>query len=267
MIQQVSDDLRISFDQSGDKGAPTLVLLHAFPLSRMMWRDQLDGFGARFRVVAPDARGVGETSAFAASPTIETMARDLAALLDLLAIETAIIGGCSMGGYTALEFARLFPHRLSGLILCDTRADPDSEEARQGRDEMMTFARQSDGSAVAEKMVPKLLSEGTPQYRPEVVERVRALSRPLSGESAAMLVQALRDRRNSTPILPLIQVPTLVIGGRDDVPAPLAVMAEMAARIPRSKHVVIENAGHLSSLEQTSIWNGEVGEWLRENEL
>ena len=267
MTQRVSNDLQVSFDQSGQAGSPALVLLHAFPLSSAMWRDQLDLFGSRFRVLAPDARGVGETSPFFGAPSIETMARDLAALLDSLSIETAIVGGCSMGGYVALELARRFPSRLRGLILCDTRADPDSDEARRGREEMMAFARQNDGSAVAEKMLPKLLCDETRDNHPKIVARVRDLARPLSGDSAAELVQALRDRRDSTPVLSSIAVPTLVIGGRDDVPAPLAVMAEMAARIPRSKHVVIEGAGHLSSLEQSDIWNREVGVWLGENGL
>lgn len=267
MIQRVSDDLHISFDQSGDIKAPALVLLHAFPLSSAMWRDQLDFFGSRFRVITPDARSVGQTSPFAEPPTIATMARDLAALLDSLNIESASVGGCSMGGYTALEFARQFPHRLRALILCDTRADPDSNEARQAREEMIAFARAHDGSAVAEKMLPKLLADETRQQRPEIVQQVRALAKPLSGESAAQLLQALRDRRDSTPVLPSIQVPTLVIGGRDDIPAPLAVMADMASRIPGSKHVIIENAGHLSSLEQSDVWNREVEQWLREKGL
>ena len=267
MIQRVSGNLQISFEQSGDTGAPVLVLLHAFPLSSAMWQKQLDFFGGRFRVLTPDARGVGDTSPFAASPSIETMARDLADLLDFLEIETAILGGCSMGGYTALEFVRQFPRRLRGFILCDTRADPDSDEARRAREEMIAFARQNDGSAVAEKMLPKLLCGEACHHRPEIVERVRDLAKLLSGQSAAQLVQALRDRRDSTPVLPSIRVPTLVIGGRDDVPAPLAVMAEMAARIPDSKHVVIEDAGHLSSLEQSDVWNREVEAWLNESGL
>ncbi|BCM93419.1 3-oxoadipate enol-lactonase 2 [Abditibacteriota bacterium] len=267
MIQRICHDFQISLDHSGDTQLPALVLLHAFPLSSAMWRAQLDFFSSRFQVLTPDARGIGDTNPFSAIPSIEQMARDLAALLDCFSIQTAIIGGCSMGGYVSLEFARQFPERLRGLILCDTRADPDSDEGRNAREEMILFARQNDGTAVADKMLPKLLCDQTRQHKPEVVEQVRALARPLSGDHIAQLVQSLRDRRDSTPILSSIQVPTLVIGGRDDIPAPVFVMAQMAAQIPNSKHVVLENAGHLSNLEQPATWNREVQQWLTESDL
>ncbi|RYX84352.1 alpha/beta fold hydrolase [bacterium] len=265
MIQRISSDFQISLDRSGDSTAPALVLLHAFPLSHAMWSAQLKLFSSHFHVIAPDTRGVGDTSPFSDIPSIAQMARDLAALLDSLSIETAIVGGCSMGGYASLEFARQFPQRLRGLILCDTRADPDTDEGRKVRDEMIAFARQSDGPAVAEKMLPKLLGETTRQSKPEVVEQVLGFAKSLSGDHAADLVQSLRDRRDSTPILSSIQVPTLVIGGRHDIPAPADIMAQMAAQIPSAKHVIIEDAGHLSSLEQPSEWNREVEQWLKGN--
>ena len=267
MIQRLSDELQISFEQSGDTSSPALILLHAFPLSSGMWHAQLERFSSRFRVIAPDARGVSATSPFSGAPSIELLARDLVALLDALEIEKAIVGGCSMGGYTALEFARQFPTRLHGLILCDTRADADAPEAKQARDEMMFFARQHDGLAVAEKMLPKLLCERTRETKPEVVELVRDLARSLAGKNAARLIQALRDRRDSTPFLTSIEVPTLAIGGRDDVPSPPDVMARMAALIPGANYVVVEEAGHLSSLEQSESWNREVEQWLDANKI
>lgn len=267
MIQRITSELQISFEQSGTATSPALVLLHAFPLSSAMWHAQLERFSSHFRVIAPDARGVKSTSPFTNTPSVELLAHDLAALLDALEIETAIVGGCSMGGYTALEFARQFSLRLRGLILCDTRADADSPEAKKVRDEMMLFAREHDGLAVADKMLPKLLCDQTRETKSEVVELVRDLARSLSGENVALLVQSLRDRRDSTSILPSIKVPTLAIGGREDVPSPPDVMAKMASLIPIAKHVVVEESGHLSSLEQSEIWNREVEMWLEENGL
>ena len=263
MIQRLSGDAQIAFDQSDTANAPTLILLHAFPLSRAMWNAQLEHFSSRFRVVAPDARGVGESSPFAKAPAIEQMARDLAALLDALAIERAIVGGCSMGGYTALEFVRQFPQRVRGLILCDTRADADSPEAKATRNEMISFALAHDGAAIADKMLPKLLACPVSQ----TAEQVRNCARSVSSENAARLIQCLRDRRDSSPILRSIAVPTLVIGGRHDVPSPPDIMAQMAASINGAKHVVLEDAGHLSSLEQSGNWNREVDLWLEESEL
>lgn len=226
----------------------------------------MEYFGPRLRVIAPDTRGFGGTSLLSEAPSIEQLARDVADLLDHLGIERAIIGGCSMGGYVALEFARQFPDRMRALILCDTRADADSPDAKIARDEMIAFARQNGGLAVAERMLSKLLSEQTRLQKPEVAEQVREMARALSGEGAARLIAALRDRSDST-LLGSIRVPTLVTSGEEDTVSPPAVMAQMASQIENAQHVVVAGAGHLASLEQPREWNLEVELWLNENGL
>ncbi len=267
MTSQINDDLRVSWRESGDASSPALVLLHAFPVSSEMWDAQLAHFGKRFHVLAPDARGFGDTSPFSEAPSVEQLARDLAVWLDHLEIKRAIIGGCSLGGYTALEFARQFPNRLRGLILCDTRADADSPEIKAARDQMIAFAHENDSSAVANRMLPKLLCDQTRVNKPEVVERVRDMASGLSGEHAAQMIMALRERRDSTSVLSSIRVPTLVIGGDEDAVSPPDVMAQMAGAIEKAKHVVVASAGHLSSLEQPQEWSREVEEWLIESRL
>ncbi len=267
MTAQINDDLCVSWRERGAAPSPALVLLHAFPLSGAMWNAQIERFGNCFHVLAPDARGFGDTSPFSNPPSVSQLARDLSGLLDYLKIERAIIGGCSMGGYVALEFARQFPDRMRALILCDTRADADSPSAKATRDEMIAFALQHDGLAVANRMLPKLLSDQTRVEHPEVAEQVRDMVRSLSGENAAHMIAALRDRSGSTPVLGSIRVPTLVIGGEDDAISPPDVMAQMAAQIENAKHVVVASVGHLSSLEQPREWNREVEQWLSENGL
>src|SRR5262245_57612857 len=121
MILQTDDGTTIAYDDSGT-GSP-LVLLHAFPLSREMWRPQRDGLSAEHRVLAPDLRGFGGTGGFTDSPSTDRMADDVAALLDKLGVtEPVALGGLSMGGYVALAFARKHPQRLRALILADTKA-------------------------------------------------------------------------------------------------------------------------------------------------
>src|SRR6516162_2263455 len=111
-----------------------LVLLHAFPLSRAMWRPQREALQADCRVLTPDLRGFGGTSPFAGTPALEQMADDVAGLLDALGVrEPVVLGGLSMGGYVALAFVRKHAGRLAGLNLADTRAEADSAEARANR--------------------------------------------------------------------------------------------------------------------------------------
>src|SRR5215831_4494945 len=94
-----------------------VVLIHAFPLNADMWRPQLERVPEGWRFIAPDVRGFGPDAV--GSPgrvTLDDMAADVAALLDVRAIERALIGGLSMGGYITFALFRQAPERFSGMI-------------------------------------------------------------------------------------------------------------------------------------------------------
>ena len=126
-------DIEMGYEEAGS-GQPVL-LLHGFPFDRTLWREQVETLKDSYRVVTPDLRGLGETEATDEPATMEEMARDVAALLDELKITRAVVGGLSMGGYVALAFYRLFPRRVRALVLADTRAQADTEDAKRTREE------------------------------------------------------------------------------------------------------------------------------------
>jgi 3-oxoadipate enol-lactonase len=263
-ITQVTPSLSISHRQKGEEGTP-LVFLHAFPLSSAMWAAQIDEFSSQYRVYAPDLRGIGKTSSFDAKPSVQTMASDLSSWLEEQGIyEPVILCGLSMGGYVALEFARTYPEKMRALVLADTRADADSAEARKTRNEMIAFATENTGSAVAQKMLPKLLGKTTQSSFPRLAGKVKDLALPNSGKNLARLVAAMRDRRDSTSALAEIVCPTLVIGGQEDVVSPPEVMAGIANNMRDVRHVVLEGAGHLANLERPEAFNGELERFLKE---
>src|SRR6267143_1101778 len=119
------------FEDEGNGQA--VVLLHGFPFDRTMWRDQVEALRRSYRVIAPDLRGLGETRSSTEVATMEQMARDVAALLDHLEIERAVICGLSMGGYVAFDLHYLFPDRVLALVLAGTRAPADSDQEKQNR--------------------------------------------------------------------------------------------------------------------------------------
>ena len=129
-----SGDVEIGYDDLG-AGDP-IVFLHGFPHSRALWAPQINALVDRARCIAPDLRGFGESTA--APPfTMDQYADDVAALLDALHIERAVICGLSMGGYVALAFWRRHRARVRGLVLMDTRAGADSPETRIKRNDMI----------------------------------------------------------------------------------------------------------------------------------
>jgi pimeloyl-ACP methyl ester carboxylesterase len=187
----------------------------------------------------------------------------VAALLDELKVAPVVLAGLSMGGYVALAFARRHPARLRGLVLADTKADPDDDEGRANRDRMIAFAQNNTARAVIDQMLPKLLGADTTARRPEVAEEVRAIAsrQPVAGIVGAL--KALRDRPDAMPGLAAVTVPTLVIVGRDDTLTPPAKSEAMAARVADARLVVLDGAGHLSNLEQPERFNAALRSFLQ----
>jgi pimeloyl-ACP methyl ester carboxylesterase len=249
----------ISWEASGE-GTP-LLMMHAFPLNQTMFQPQREALSGVARLLTFDAPGVGESAP--AAVTIDDLADLAAALLDAENIERAIVGGVSMGGYAAFAFARRHPGRLRGLILANTRAVADTEEARKNRRDMAQVALAQGAAEIASRMLPKLLGETTRRERPAVAGRVRAIAESVPGETIARLLEALANRADSTDLLARIHVPTLVIAGAQDSIATPHESSEWAARIPNARFVAISGAGHLPNLETPEAFNAAVREFLQ----
>jgi pimeloyl-ACP methyl ester carboxylesterase len=262
MRAEIATGAWVEYDDAG-QGRP-VVLLHAFPLSRAMWRPQLAELAADYRVIAPDLRGFGGTSPFTGPPSVEQMADDVAALLDALGVaEPLVLGGLSMGGYVALAFVRRHAARLRGLILADTRAEADSPEGKANRDRLIAFARANTPRDVIETMLPNLLGKTTRTQCPEVIAEVRQISAAQTPEGIIGALAALRDRPDSTPLLGSISLPVLVVVGGEDTLTPPALAQNLAATLPDARLATIEWAGHLANLEQPEAFNAAVRSFLQ----
>lgn len=227
------------------QGEP-IVLVHAFPLSGAMWEDQIDALATRFRVVAPDLRGFGASARGSGMASLDQAADDVAALLDHLQIERATLVGLSMGGYIAFAMLRRHRARIARLVLADTRAGADSEEGRLGREQSAQLAEQNGAGAIAEQMLPRLLSAGaSAAVRDEVRKIVVANDR--AGIAAAQRAMAARPDSNS--LLATINIPTLLIVGAADVLTPPDEARAMQRAIAHSTLVEIAGAGHLANIE------------------
>lgn len=243
-----------------DEGSgPPALLVHAFPLSSAMWRPQIEALAPRFRVIAPDTRGLGGSALGDAPITIDTYADDVIALLDHLGIARAALVGLSMGGYIALALLRRHPQRLSALALANTRAAADSAEGRATREQSARAAEEHGPSPVAEAMLPRLLSPGAPQA---LRKQVRAMIMSNSGAGIAAAQRAMAARPDSTALLRGVSVPTLVVGAGQDPIIPLEESRAMGAAIPGSRLLALPEAGHLSNLEAPTPFNEAVAELL-----
>lgn len=225
-----------------------VVLVHAFPLDQEMFAE-LHADHTGYRLLTPDVFGFGG-SRLSTEWSIEHYADTLADWLeDVCPGEQVLFGGVSLGGYVALAMARRHPHRLKGLLLIDTRAEADSEEARLSRGKSIELVRTSGTAALVEAMLPKVLGATTWEKRADVVERTRRLMFKQKPEAVIAALAALRDRPDSQAVLPTISVPTLVVVGAEDTLTPPSVAQSMVAAIPGAELAIISEAGHLPNLE------------------
>ena len=247
---------RFNYSERGT-GTP-LVLVHGFPLDNRVWDEQVAGLSDRFRVIAPDLRGFGQTRSEQAF-SMESLAEDLHQFVTKIGARPCVLAGLSMGGYVALAYDARYPTDLKGLVLVDTRAEGDSTEAKQGREKMICTAREFGSGAVANAMMPKMLASDTEQSRPALMQKLRGIMEACPAKTIEHALAAMRDRRDFRDRLASIAVPTLIVVGDQDAITPPAMSEFMAREIPKAKLVVIKGSGHMSPMEQP----GQVNQAMR----
>ena len=246
----------LNFLDQGD-GHPVL-LVHAFPLNHTMWQPQTAHLSPRFRVIATDIRGFGES--LPPSPwTILQAAEDLKDLLDQLEVDNCAVVGLSMGGYIALPFVFWFPEKVRQLVLADTRARADNEAEKAARTEMMTqLVRQGNG-ILPKLMLPRLLR---PNPSAEAVEFVTSIITENDPSAAMYALIAMRDRPDSSMALSRINCPTIVLAGEHDLVTRIDECRAMAQGIPEAMFLEIPGAGHLSNIDNPKAFNQALDDFL-----
>ena len=253
------DGIEIGYDDVGT-GMP-VAFIHGFPHNRTLWAPQVSALVDRARCIALDLRGFGESSRNGPF-TIDQFADDVATLLRMLGIERTVVAGLSMGGYVAFALWRRPREMVRALVLADTRAGADSEEARAKRLLLIELARSRGSEAVADGQIVGMIGKSTREKRPALIDGVHRMlaSAPVDGICGAL--EAMIGRIDSTATLPTIDVPTLVVVGAEDVLTPVSEAEILHDAIRGSRMEVIEQAGHVSNLERPAAFNHVLSEFL-----
>ncbi len=219
---------------------PTVVLLHPFPLGPKAWEPQRTALeDAGWPVAAPDVSGEN------ASDSYEATARRILGEVD----GDLITVGASMGGHLSFEVWRQAPDRIKAMVLVDTRATPDTDEQKAGRDSMIGLLEEQGIDGLAERM------SGMSEPGRSIL-----LERPAGGLVATL--KSMRDRPDSTGTLAGIDVPVLVLSGEKDPVVPPAVSKEMLEHLPNARYVEIADAGHMPGIEKPEDVNRALLEFL-----
>lgn len=257
----IFDGMVLFYNDEG-QGEP-LLLIHGFPLSSELFKPQRAALANQYRVITPDLRAMGRSGLPNSGVySVDVYADDLVALLDHLGISMITVGGLSMGGYIVFSLVRRHPERIKGLILMDTKAGADTEEGRAGRRKMAEQARAEGATAIAEVMLPKMLTERTRTEQPELATFMRDMMAATPVEGIVGALDALADRPDSTPTLAEIKVPTLVIVGSEDTLTPPSEAEKLQSGIRGAQLVVIDGAAHAANVERPDEVNQALSAFL-----
>jgi pimeloyl-ACP methyl ester carboxylesterase len=214
-------------------------------------------------VIVPDLRGFGRSPLPPGDePSVEALADDVVAMLDELALDRVVLGGCSMGGYVAMAVLRKAAERVERLVLVDTRPDADDFDRRAARLATAARAEQEGIGWLPDTLLPGLLASGTPDRRAELVGTVRAMIIAQPAEGVAWALRAMAQRPDSADVLRDFDRPALVVVGERDALSPPEVSRQLAGLLPDAELVEIPGAGHLTPMEAPDEVADAILSWL-----
>jgi 3-oxoadipate enol-lactonase len=260
MIALLQDGLEIAYDEAGS-GIP-LLLVHGWPHDRSLWAGQMSGLATSARCLAPDLRGFG-ASTVRGPYTIDQYADDLAAFLSTLGVSRAVVCGLSMGGYIAFSMLRRHPSLVRALVLADTRAAADSEASRENRMQLIALIQEEGMEELATRQLERMVGRSTLERQPLLIEVVRRMMASTPAEGAIGGQRAMAGRIDSTDVLATIEIPTLVVGGTEDLLTPPDELSALATSIAGSRLELLERCGHVCPLEHPAAFNHVLSEFLR----
>jgi 3-oxoadipate enol-lactonase len=258
-----ANGITIGYDDQGDPSGTPVLLVHGHPFNRSMWAPQASALtAAGYRVIAPDLRGYGETSVVPGITLLEVFARDLAALLDHLGLDRVVLGGLSMGGQIVMEFCRLFPGWVAGLLLADTFAASETPAGRASRNAMADRLLAEGMDGYASEVIAKMVAPDNVTALPEVAAHVLAMMRSTAPAGAAAALRGRAERQDYRDLLTEVAVPALVMVGTDDEYTPVSDAEFLHRQIGGSVLTVIDGAGHLPNLERPAEFNAALLKFL-----
>lgn len=245
------DGVKVYYEVAGE--GPAVLLSHGYSATADMWRDQVAALSGSYKVIIWDMRGHGRSDCpeddklYSEALTVE----DMAAILDACGVESAVIGGLSLGGYMSLAFHLKYPERVNALMLFDTGPGYKSDAGRDAWNETaMRWVAAFEARGLA------ALSEiGSREMRNEAHRSADGLIRAAKGMLRQFDSRVIES-------LPEIAVPTLVLVGADDTNF-IAPTDYMAKKIPNATKVVLAGAGHAANLDRPEDFNAAVREFLK----
>jgi 3-oxoadipate enol-lactonase len=261
-IEIIVNNHTISYTDEGPDNAPVVILIHGFPMNKSMWNKQVELLIETYRVIAYDVRGHGNSTAGTDDFSIELFVDDLLGLMNALKIDRAMLCGLSMGGYIALNAVENFPKRFGSLILCDTNCTADTPEAKAKRMISIENIEKFGVEYFANESVKNLFAPESFVTNNEKIAMVKEMIIGTSVHSLSSTLTALSKRKETCTGLANIRIPVLIMVGKEDKITPPEAALLMQKKIKGSILNIVEHAGHLSNIENSYEFNGQLWKFI-----
>lgn len=249
-LKAINTDVFANLQYRKTGSGPTIVLLHGFPVSGLLWSRVWDKIGEYNTVIAPDLPGSGGSTGIA-NLSMEQIADGVKAILDAENISKAIIAGHSMGGYVSMAFADRYPEMVSGVAMVHSIASDDTKEKKETRRKSIALIEKGGKEPFVKQMIPNLFSANTSQLYPEWVTEQVEEGLKIPAESLAAFYNAMINRRNHIETLSRATFPILWVAGKDDAITPLDKVIQHSILANVNFVMVYDNCGHMSMIEQS----------------
>ncbi len=262
-ISLTVNNLNLSYSDHGPDDTPVIIFIHGFPFNKSMWSIQVDALNDNYRVIAYDIRGHGQSAEGNEDFTIDSFVNDLISLLDALKIDKAVLCGLSLGGYIALNAVEKHPERFEALVLSDTQCVSDTPEAKEKRIMAIESIRENGVEKFADEMIKKLFAPDSFSTKKKEIAAVKEMIMNTSEHSLCNTLNALAERKETCSHLHKINMPVLIMVGKEDKITPPAAARLLHDNIQNSYLTILEHAGHLTNMENPEEFNIHLKIFLR----
>lgn len=258
----IVNKLSVSYSDEGPDDAPVIIFIHGFPFNKSTWSRQLDELKQDYRVIAYDVRGHGNSDAGPVDFSIELFVNDLIEFMNVLEIKQSVLCGLSMGGYITLKAIENFPDRFQAIVLCHTNCIADSAETREKRMKTIESIKENGVEHYAGESLKNLFAAESFTTRKDEIATIREIITNASVESLSQTLHALAGRQETCSKLPEITVPVLIMVGKEDKLTPPSASQSMHEKIKGSVLRIIDQAGHLSNMENPVDFNAQLLDFM-----
>jgi 3-oxoadipate enol-lactonase len=229
-------------------------LLHGFCGSLRYWDEIMPALSEKYRVIAPDLRGHGSSSAPEGDYKMEQLADDLATLLGVLQVPQVYLLGHSLGGYAALAFAQKYPDKLLGWGLLHSTPLPDTHVAKNNRLKAVEQIKTEGIKPFVDGLIPKLFAEDNRKTMLDKIAAAKEIGYETSVQGAIGCSLGMKDRSDRSGVLERSLVPVLLLAGEKDE----VITKDRRFPLTKQKHiteVTIPNIGHMGMMEAPTLFS------------